>query len=243
MSNLARWTTVAVLTSMISFMTDPAMISAADKTKKPAQGTAAKDDAGKSKAVRDNAAKDVADRQDEFADLADDAAATKAGKAKAAADKRAAVKAKKADAARRKKEDRAAKAAKAQADADAEEKLLQQQMQQMQNMSQQNMRGRRGGGLSNNQGMYMLMRQFDANGNGQLDPQELQAMKLGMAQMQAGGPNLVMAQQLQRFDTNGNGQLDPSEQAAMQRVLTQGMNGGMAGGGVQVPGAALPKNQ
>ncbi len=118
---------------------------------------------------------------------------------------------------------------------------MQQQMQQMQQMSQQNMRGRRG--LTNNQGMFMLMRQFDANGNGQLDPQELQAMRLGMAQMQAGGSNLVMAQQLQRFDTNGNGQLDPSEQAAMQRALTQGMNGGMVGGGVQVPGAALPKNQ
>jgi hypothetical protein len=91
--------------------------------------------------------------------------------------------------------------------------------------------------------MFMLMRQFDADGNGQLDPQEMQAMKLGMAQMQAGGGNLVMAQQLQRFDANGNGQLDPSEQAAMQRALTQGMNGGIGGGGGVVPGAGLPKNQ
>jgi hypothetical protein len=231
MSKFVRWTTAVIILAAMALLSD--ITSAADKTTKPAQSGAAK-----SKPAKDAAA----DRQDDFADLADDAAADKAGKAKAAADKRAAAKAKKADAARAKKESRAAKAAKAKADADAEEQEMLKQMQQAQSMQQQNMRGRRGG-LSNNQGMFMLMRQFDADGNGQLDPQEMQAMKLGMAQMQAGGGNLVMAQQLQRFDANGNGQLDPSEQAAMQRALTQGMNGGIGGGGGVVPGAGLPKNQ
>ena len=129
-----------------------------------------------------------------------------------------------------------------------QQQLQQQQMQQMQQAqqaaNQRGMRQRRGGnsGLSQNEGMFMLMRQFDANGNGQLDPQEMQAMKSAMAQMQAGGTNLVMAQQLQQFDTNGNGQLDPAEAQAMQGALTRG--GGQVGGaGIQIPGQGLPKNR
>ena len=93
-------------------------------------------------------------------------------------------------------------------------------------MPQGGLQSHRGNNAYNNQSMFMLMRQFDANGNGQLDPNELQNMKLAIAQMRAGGPNWTTMQYLQRFDANGNGQLDPNEMQAAQAALTQGVQGG-----------------
>jgi hypothetical protein len=105
--------------------------------------------------------------------------------------------------------------------------------------------GRGNNAYNNNQGMFMLMRQFDANGNGQLDPNELQNMRLAIAQMRAAGPEWTTMQYLQRFDTNGNGQLDPNEMQAAQAALTQGVQGAQVpSGGTQLPNAQLlPKTR
>ncbi len=189
-----------------------------------------------------------ADAQQGLSDLAgapngaqDDAGANDAAKKKPAAKNN-----KKANAARQKKLEKAAQLKKARQDRDAAEA---QQMQQMpQQQMPQNMMmgpGGRGGYGSNtrNRSMFLLMQQFDANGNGQLDPQELQAMKLAMAQVQAGGSNVAVAQYLRQFDTNGDGQLSPQEMQAAQAAMTRGMVGGQVGpGGLPLPnGQVLPK--
>jgi Ca2+-binding EF-hand superfamily protein len=48
-----------------------------------------------------------------------------------------------------------------------------------------------------------LLKKFDANGNGQLDPDEKEKARQTM--------ETKKAKLLKRFDTNGNGQLDPDE--------------------------------
>ena len=186
------------------------------------------------------------------ADAGHDDDAKDNAKAKAAAKKKAPVKNTAKAAAAQKKNDRKEKAlqarrdAEAQAEAEAVQEM--QQMQQLQQAMQQGgagMRQRRGNNGISNQSMFLLMRQYDANGNGQLDPQELQAMKLALAQTQAGGQGVAMAQTMQRFDADGDGQLSPQEQQAMQAALTRGGQGGQAGGGVlTLPnGKVIPKSR
>lgn len=162
-------------------------------------------------------------------------------KPKAGAKKKIASKAKKTKSTvRQQRTDKAARALRESQEQEANDLALQQQMQNNMMPQGNGMRqSRRGNNGYSNQSMFLLMRQFDANGNGQLDPQELQAMKLSMAQVQAGGPNVAIAQFLRQFDANGNGQLDPSEQAAAQRAMTQGVIGGQMPGG----GAVLPNSQ
>ncbi len=100
-----------------------------------------------------------------------------------------------------------------------------------------------GGGM-NPQMMQQLLQRFDKNGNGQLDPDEQQAARQYVQQMQGGGGQgpggrpgagapgggmnpQMMQQLLQRFDKNGNGQLDPDErQAAMQFMQQMQQQGG-----------------
>jgi Ca2+-binding EF-hand superfamily protein len=164
-------------------------------------------------------------------------------KTKKAAKKQAAAKAnKKVSASRQKRLEKAAQTRKAreeEAAAEAKQLELLQQQQMQQAMMGQGGRVRGGGGNLRNQSMFFMMRQFDTNGNGQLDPQELQAMKLQMAQVQAGGSNVAVAQYLRQFDTNGDGQLSPQEMQAAQAAMTRGMVGTQVGAG----GLPLPTNQ
>ena len=229
---MLQWGVVGVAVVALIVPAHASRALAADKAKKPKAADA-----------------DVDNQQPAFGALADD---DEAGVDKPA-DKNAkkeAAKAKKAAAAAAKKKNVKAPRAKQNLDEEAaNEAAMQQQMMQAQQMQQmQGMMGgngrQRSGNNAYNRSMFLLMRQFDANGNGQLDPQEAQAMKLSMAQMQAGGPNVVMAQMLRQFDANGNGQLDPNEMQAAQAAMTQGMVNPQVGGGVTLPNTkVLPKSQ
>ncbi len=113
----------------------------------------------------------------------------------------------------------------------------------------------------NPQMQQQLLQRFDKNGNGQLDPDEVQAMQqmrgggMGMGGRPGGpggqgGPggggggqggggmmNPQMQQQmLLKFDQNGNGQLDPPERQAMQQYMQQM---GMGGGGMGMGGMGM----
>jgi Ca2+-binding EF-hand superfamily protein len=125
--------------------------------------------------------------------------------------------------------------------------------------------------MMNPQMRQQMMQQFDANGNGQLDPNEQQALQqfmqsrgMGMGGRPGGpggpgggkpggggGPGGGMMspemrqQMLQKFDTNGNGQLDPEErQAAQQFMQSRGMGmGGPPGAGGKGNGPKTGKVQ
>jgi len=75
-----------------------------------------------------------------------------------------------------------------------------------------------------------LLKRFDANGNGQLDPDEREAARKAMQQRkgkrgnqpQPGAPGGALRQELlKRFDANGNGQLDPDEREAARKAMQQ----------------------
>lgn len=86
-----------------------------------------------------------------------------------------------------------------------------------------------------------MMKQFDKNGDGELDEQEREAMRAAMAARggRGGGPRLSREEMLKRFDKNGDGELDESERAAMRE--SQGGRGGRSerpqgGGAGRQPG-------
>jgi Ca2+-binding EF-hand superfamily protein len=96
--------------------------------------------------------------------------------------------------------------------------------------------------MMNPQMQQQMLQRFDKNGNGQLDPEERQAMMQAMqtdsppgGQLPAGqgkpagqngaGSNPQMQQRaLQQFDKNGNGQLDPDEREAAMQAMQQRRN-------------------
>jgi len=75
-----------------------------------------------------------------------------------------------------------------------------------------------------------LLKQFDRNNNGKLDPEEMQAAQAARQKGEFGGAGGEMEgrmqqmkqMMLQRFDRNGNGQLDPEEQMAAKQAFMQG---------------------
>lgn len=90
-----------------------------------------------------------------------------------------------------------------------------------------------GNGIGQGKGREALLKKFDANGNGQLDPPEREAAKAAMEknrnekgkgkngkgkgkgkQARAPADGAMRAALLQRFDANGNGQLEPEEMEA-----------------------------
>lgn len=92
-------------------------------------------------------------------------------------------------------------------------------------------RGNRRGGMIPEE----LMKQYDKNGDGQLDDTEREAMRTAMAARfggmggpggQGGPGGFNREEMMKRFDKNGDGQLDESERAAMRESL-----GGTGGGG------------
>jgi hypothetical protein len=78
-----------------------------------------------------------------------------------------------------------------------------------------------------------LMKKFDANGNGQLEPAELEAAKAALEKMrnqQGKGKNKGKGGKadgarretmLKKFDANGNGMLDPDEMQAAKAQMQQ----------------------
>jgi hypothetical protein len=91
------------------------------------------------------------------------------------------------------------------------------------------------------------MKQFDKNGDGELDEQEREAMRTAMAVRgggRGGGPRMSREEMLKRFDKNGDGELDDEERAAMRE--SQGRRGGpgdrpQGGSGHQPANAASEK--
>jgi HlyD family secretion protein len=78
-----------------------------------------------------------------------------------------------------------------------------------------------------------MMKQFDKNGDGQLDETERAAMQTAMRERfggRGGGrPRLSQEELLKQFDKNGDGQLDETERAAMQTAMRE-RPGGRGGG-------------
>ncbi len=79
-----------------------------------------------------------------------------------------------------------------------------------------------------------MLKQFDKNGDGQLDDSEREAMRTAMAARFAGGPGgdrtnsrprLSQAEILQRFDKDGDGKLSEEEMAAMRESFGRGRGG------------------
>lgn len=73
-----------------------------------------------------------------------------------------------------------------------------------------------------------MMKQFDANGDGQLDQTERQALRQHMQSMrgQGGGPGQRPdrpggARGMARFDTDGDGQLSPAEREAAAATMRE----------------------
>jgi HlyD family secretion protein len=90
--------------------------------------------------------------------------------------------------------------------------------------------GRGGGDRTARRGGFNpeeFMKQFDKNGDGQLDESEREAMRAAMAARFGGaggrgGPGLDREEMLKRFDKNGDGVLDESERAAMREAFPGG---------------------
>ncbi len=79
-----------------------------------------------------------------------------------------------------------------------------------------------------------MLKQFDKNGDGQLDDSEREAMRTAMAVRFAGGPGgdrtnsrprLSQEEMLKRFDKNGDGKLDEEEMTAMRESFGRARGG------------------
>jgi hypothetical protein len=92
-----------------------------------------------------------------------------------------------------------------------------------------------------------FMKQFDKNGDGQIDETEREAIKTAMAARMGGqggpGGGFDREEMVKRFDKNGDGELDDEERTAMRASFGQRAPGGRGGrrdGGPNTgtPGAA-----
>jgi len=94
------------------------------------------------------------------------------------------------------------------------------------------------------QGREMILKKFDANKNGVLDPDEKAAMMKAFQERKGGAPKdgapgakggaakgggQMQAMMLQKFDANKNGVLDPDEKAAAMKAMQE--RRGQGGGG------------
>jgi HlyD family secretion protein len=66
-----------------------------------------------------------------------------------------------------------------------------------------------------------MLKQFDKDGDGELDESEREAMRSAMG-ARMGQPRLSQEEMLKRFDKNGDGELDESERAAMREAFGGG---------------------
>ncbi len=96
-----------------------------------------------------------------------------------------------------------------------------------------------------------FMKQFDKNGDGQIDDSEREAMQAAMAARFGGGPpdgsggapkgTPNREEMLKRFDKNGDGKLDEEERAAMKASMGPARRG--QGGGQDGPAATAAGGQ
>ncbi len=96
-----------------------------------------------------------------------------------------------------------------------------------------------------NPNLEELAKEFDKNGDGQLDDSEREAMRTAMAARFAGGPGgdrtnsrprLTQEEILKRFDKDGDGKLNEEEMAAMRESFGRGRGGQGKGPGRRVDG-------
>lgn len=80
-------------------------------------------------------------------------------------------------------------------------------------------------------GREEMLKQFDKDGDGQLDEAEREALRTAMAARFGGGQRMNREEMMKRFDTDGDGQLSEEERAAMR----QATGGGRGGGGGDRP--------
>ncbi|HOK77805.1 MAG TPA: hypothetical protein PLW35_08800, partial [Verrucomicrobiota bacterium] len=85
-----------------------------------------------------------------------------------------------------------------------------------------------------------MLKEFDKNGDGELDESEREAMRTALAARFAamggpGGPGFNREEMMKRFDTNGDGELDETERAAMREAM-RAQGGGPRGRQDRVPG-------
>jgi HlyD family secretion protein len=81
-----------------------------------------------------------------------------------------------------------------------------------------------------------LLKQFDKDGDGQLDESEREAMRAAMqSRFGQGGPRMSREEMLKRFDKDGDGELDDEERAAMREALGGGRGGERGAGGERAP--------
>jgi len=82
---------------------------------------------------------------------------------------------------------------------------------------------REGRGRSGGPNREELMKQYDKNGDGELDESEREAMRTAMAARSdgpgRGGQRVNREEMLKRFDKNGDGELDESERTTMREAL------------------------
>lgn len=102
--------------------------------------------------------------------------------------------------------------------------------------------GRRGGGQRGGAGFdrEAMTRQFDKDGDGQLNEEEQQAMREAMRQRfaaQGGPPGFDREALTKQFDKDGDGQLNEEEQQAMREAMRQRFSGQGGPGGPGGPGA------
>jgi len=87
--------------------------------------------------------------------------------------------------------------------------------------------GQPGGGRRGRFNPEEMLKQFDKNGDGQLDEEEREAGRAAMAERfrgmggpgGTGMPGFNREEMLKRFDTNGDGELDETERTAMRDAL------------------------
>jgi HlyD family secretion protein len=119
---------------------------------------------------------------------------------------------------------------------------------------------REGSGRRGNFNPEEMLKQFDKNGDGELDETEREAMRAAMAARfgqggpggGGGGPRMSREEMLKQFDKNGDGELDDNERAAMRESLGSRTNrterrpradegtGAPGSGGTGAPGGGAP---
>jgi len=86
-----------------------------------------------------------------------------------------------------------------------------------------------------------MLKKFDANGNGQLDPEEREKMREEMAKGEGRDPER-MKKMLERFDKDGDGKLSEEERAAARAEMQKRREaGGLKGKGSEKQAEMLNK--
>ncbi len=86
-----------------------------------------------------------------------------------------------------------------------------------------------------------MLKKFDTNGNGKIDPEEREKMRAEMAKGGGGAPER-MKKMLERFDKDGDGKLSEDERTAMRAEMQKRREaGGLKGTGAEKQAEMLKK--